>query len=150
MQNGDINEIWKLLESVPDPEIPVISIIDLGVIREIKNNNNRLEIIITPTYSGCPAMKTIQDDIQDCLIKNNIHDFDLKIKYSPAWTTDWMTEKTKNKLLEYGISPPSERTVCPQCKSDNVNLVSEFGATACKAFYTCSNCLEPFESFKCI
>ena len=150
MLNGNTNKIWKLLETVPDPEIPVISVVELGVVREIKNNKNRIIITITPTYSGCPAMKTIQEDIKDCLIKNNVLNFELNIKYSPAWTTEWMSKKTKDKLLEYGISPPSKKTICPQCKSENVKLVSEFGATACKSFYTCSDCLEPFESFKCI
>ena len=150
MQNGKINKIWKLLETVPDPEIPVISVIDLGVIRDITVKNNYYKITITPTYSGCPAMKTIQDDIKTCLKKNNINNFDFIIKYSPAWTTDWMSKKTKDKLLKYGISPPSDITICPQCRSKNTKLVSEFGATACKAFYKCLDCLEPFESFKCI
>ena len=150
MQNGKIDKIWKLLETVPDPEIPVISVVDLGVIRNITSEDNFFNITITPTYSGCPAMKTIQDDIKKCLIKNHITNFNFIITYSPAWTTEWMNKKTKQKLLNYGISPPSEITICPQCKSENVNLVSEFGATACKAFYKCLNCLEPFESFKCI
>lgn len=150
MQNGKITEIWKLLEKVPDPEIPVISVVDLGVIRNIEFHNNQFIITITPTYSGCPAMKAIQDDITSCLNKNKIHNFNLTIKYSPAWTTEWMTTETKQKLLDYGISPPSKITICPQCKSENVNLVSEFGATACKSFYKCLNCLEPFEAFKCI
>ena len=150
MQSGKIDKIWKLLETVPDPEIPVISVVDLGVIRDITLEDDFVNITITPTYSGCPAMKTIQDDIKKCLIKNYITNFNFIIKYSPAWTTEWMNKKTKQKLLDYGISPPSEITICPQCKSENVNLVSEFGATACKAFYKCLNCLEPFESFKCI
>ncbi len=150
MQNGETKHIWQLLESVPDPEIPVISVVELGVIREVKFENNFFNITITPTYSGCPAMKTMQDDIKTCLTKNNINNFNFTIKYSPVWTTDWMSEKTKKKLLNYGISPPSKTTICPQCKSKNVNLVSEFGATACKAFYKCLDCLEPFEAFKCI
>jgi len=150
MQNGKINKLWKLLETVPDPEIPVISVVDLGVIRDVKLKNEFYIITITPTYSGCPAMKTIQDDIKTCLHQNDIDNFYLEIKYSPAWTTDWMNQETKKKLLDYGIAPPSKITICPQCKSKNVDLVSEFGATACKAFYKCLDCLEPFESFKCI
>jgi ring-1,2-phenylacetyl-CoA epoxidase subunit PaaD len=150
MQNGKTKHIWQLLETVADPEIPVISVVELGVIRKIELKQEQYFIRITPTYSGCPAMKTIQDDITKCLINNNINNFKFITQYSPPWTTKWMSKKTKEKLLKYGISPPSDITICPQCKSENTILVSEFGATACKAFYKCSDCLEPFESFKCI
>ncbi|MBE50197.1 MAG: phenylacetate-CoA oxygenase subunit PaaJ [Flavobacteriales bacterium] len=150
MQNGEIEHIWKLLNSVPDPEIPVISIVELGVVREIKKTDNYINILITPTYSGCPAVKTFTDDIKECLKMNGFSNFKIKLTYDPPWTTDWMSSQTKQKLLDYGISPPSNQTVCPQCKSTNSILVSEFGATACKSLYKCKDCLEPFEHFKCI
>ena len=150
MQNGKINKIWKLLNTVPDPEIPVISVVELGVIHDVIFSNNNYLITITPTYSGCPAVKTFQDDIKTCLKKNGISNFELKIVYSPAWTTDWMSDATKEKLRKYGISPPSKTINCPQCDSENTALISEFGSTACKSLYKCIDCLEPFEFFKCI
>ena len=150
MQNGKIDKIWELLNTVPDPEIPIISVVELGVIRDVIFSENSYIISITPTYSGCPAVKAFQDDIKTCLKKNDIENFELKIVYSPTWTTDWMTDTTKEKLRKYGISPPSETVICPQCDSAKTELISEFGATACKALYKCKDCLEPFEHFKCI
>ena len=150
MQNGKINKIWELLNIVPDPEIPVISVVELGVIRDVTFSNNNYIISITPTYSGCPAVKAFQDDIKTCLKENDISNFELKIVYSPAWTTDWMTDATKEKLRKYGIAPPSDTVICPQCNSEKTTLISDFGATTCKALYKCSDCLEPFEFFKCI
>ena len=150
MQNGKIDKIWELLNTVPDPEIPVISVVELGVIRDVIFSENSYIISITPTYSGCPAVKAFQDDIKTCLKENDIENFQLKIVYSPTWTTDWMTETTKEKLKKYGIAPPSETVICPQCDSKKTELISEFGATACKALYKCKDCLEPFEHFKCI
>ena len=150
MQSGKIKKIWELLNTVPDPEIPVISVVELGVIRDVIFSDNSYVISITPTYSGCPAVKAFQDDITICLKKNGIENFELKIVYSPAWTTAWMTEATKEKLKKYGIAPPSDTVICPQCESEKTELTSEFGATACKALYKCSDCLEPFEYFKCI
>ena len=150
MQNGKIDKIWELLNTVPDPEIPVISVVELGVIRDVIFSENSYIISITPTYSGCPAVKAFQDDIKTCLKENNIENFELKIVYSPTWTTDWMTESTKEKLKRYGIAPPAETVICPQCDSKKTELISEFGATACKALYKCKDCLEPFEHFKCI
>ena len=150
MQNGKIDKIWELLNTVPDPEIPVISVVELGVIRDVIFSENSYIISITPTYSGCPAVKAFQDDIKTCLKENDIENFELKIVYSPTWTTDWMTETTKEKLKKYGIAPPSETVICPQCDSKKTELISEFGATACKALYKCKDCLEPFEHFKCI
>ena len=150
MQSGKINKIWELLNTVPDPEIPVISVVELGVIRDVIFSDNSYAISITPTYSGCPAVKAFQDDIKICLEENGIENFELKIVYSPVWTTDWMTEATKEKLKKYGIAPPSDTVICPQCDSEKAELISEFGATACKALYKCSDCLEPFEFFKCI
>ena len=150
MQSGNTKYIWELLNTVPDPEIPVISVVELGVIRDIVFNDDNYIITITPTYSGCPAVKTFQDDITTCLIENNITNFELKIVYAPAWTTDWMTNKTKEKLRKFGIAPPSDIVICPQCNSKNNTLISEFGATACKSLFKCIDCLEPFEFFKCI
>ena len=150
MQNGNIKQLWELLATVPDPEIPVISVVELGVIRNIEIKNNIFVVSITPTYSGCPAMKAIEDDINSCFITNGIKNFELVIKYNPPWTTKWMSQETKDKLFKYGIAPPSEKIICPQCESNNISLTSEFGSTACKALYKCLNCLEPFEYFKCI
>ena len=150
MQNGNTKYIWELLNTVPDPEIPVISVVELGVIRDISFANKSYTISITPTYSGCPAVKTFMDDIKSCLKENGIRNFKLELVYSPAWTTDWMTDATKDKLRKYGIAPPSNTVICPQCDSEKTTLISEFGATACKALYKCTDCLEPFEFFKCI
>ena len=150
MQSGKINKIWELLNTVPDPEIPVISVVELGVIRDVIFFQNSYVISISPTYSGCPAVKAFQDDIKICLKENDIENFELKMVYSPAWTTDWMTEATKEKLKKYGIAPPSETVICPQCDSEKTELISEFGSTACKSLYKCKDCLEPFEHFKCI
>ena len=140
MQNGDTKHIWKLLDLVPDPEIPVISVVELGVIRDITFADRFFTILITPTYSGCPAVKTFTDDIKKCLKENGIRNFKIKLIYSPAWTTEWMTEKTKKKLKKYGIAPPGKTVVCPQCNSKKTQLISQFGATACKAMYKCSDC----------
>jgi len=150
MQNGNTKYIWELLNTVPDPEIPVISVVELGVIRDISFTNKSYIISITPTYSGCPAVKTFMDDIKSSLKENGIRNFQLKLVYSPTWTTNWMTDETKEKLKKYGIAPPSNTVICPQCDSQKTELISEFGATACKALYKCSDCLEPFEFFKCI
>ena len=150
MQNGKIKRIWGLLNTIPDPEIPVISIVELGVVRNITFENNFYIISITPTYSGCPAVKTFTDDIKTCLKENKFRNFKIKLVYSPAWTTDWMSQETKEKLNKYGIAPPSDTIICPQCNSTETKLISEFGSTACKALYKCSECLEPFDFFKCI
>ncbi len=156
-------EIWEILSKIPDPEIPVINIVELGILRSISIENEDLKIVITPTYSGCPAMNQIEDDINQMLNEIGINHFEIKVKYKPAWTTDWLTEEAKAKLLEYGISPPlssskdkskitgkSNEVICPNCKSYNTELVSQFGSTACKALYKCTDCLEPFDYFKCI
>ena len=145
--------IVDLLEKVKDPEIPVISIRDLGILREVKVEGDQLEIIITPTYSGCPAMLEIEKEINNTLKKAGIEKFKISTILSPAWTTDWMTEEGKKRLEEYGIAPPNptapENIKCPQCKSTNTILLSEFGSTACKSLFKCNDCLEPFDYFKC-
>ena len=145
--------IYEILESVTDPEIPVITITDLGIVREIKIENDFVEVIITPTYSGCPAMLEIEKNIHNQLKSEGIDQFKITTILSPAWTTDWMTERGKRKLQEYGIAPPNpiapENIECPQCGSKNTQLLSEFGSTACKSLFKCNDCLEPFDYFKC-
>jgi len=156
-------DIFKLLSAIPDPEIPVINIAELGVLRKVDVTEGKITVTITPTYSGCPAMKQMEDDIYALLKENGIENAEVKMVYNPAWTTDWITEEAKKKLFEYGIAPPAETTsdksvltgkaksiCCPRCKSHDTELVSQFGSTACKALYKCKNCLEPFDYFKCI
>jgi ring-1,2-phenylacetyl-CoA epoxidase subunit PaaD len=150
-------KIWSLLETVADPEVPVLTIIDLGIVRDVIINNTEIEIIITPTYTGCPAMDMIRMDIKMKLLENGFNKIKITSILSPVWTTDWMSEEGKKKLKEYGIAPPhrSNRTgltvsiECPQCHSTNTKVISEFGSTACKALYQCNDCKEPFDYFKC-
>ena len=153
-------ELWKLMETVYDPEIPVLSVIDLGIVRDINIYKEEIEIIITPTYSGCPAMDVIAMNIRMALVKEGFTSIKISHQLSPAWTTDWMTEAGKQKLKSYGIAPPSAKTFdknylenlvveCPLCRSKNTKLISQFGSTACKALYQCLDCQEPFDYFKC-
>ena len=153
-------KLWKILEEVYDPEIPVLSIVDLGIVRDIKlsvNDKEELEgaITITPTYSGCPAMDVISMHIKMALLENGYKGIQIKQQLSPAWTTEWMSQKGKEKLNSYGIAPPvgnlNEDPVvpCPLCHSTNTTLISQFGSTACKALYKCNDCREPFDYFKC-
>jgi ring-1,2-phenylacetyl-CoA epoxidase subunit PaaD len=148
--------IWTLLEEVCDPEVPVLSILDLGIVRDVKINNDEIEIIITPTYSGCPAMDAISMDIKFKLIENGFTKIKITSVLTSVWTTDWMTEVGKEKLKAYGIAPPkfskdfsNDLPECPQCKSADTKLLSQFGSTACKALYQCNDCKEPFDYFKC-
>ena len=148
-----IDQIWGWLDEVPDPEIPVISIVDLGVVRDVLVDGSSVKVTITPTYTGCPAMNVISTDIERALAKKGVTDLTLKTKIAPAWTTDWLSEKGRFRLEKFGIAPPRhsggpER--CPQCKSPNVQLVSQFGSTPCKAQWRCRDCFEPFDYFKCI
>lgn len=152
----DIKKIWKKLEEICDPEIPVLSITDLGIIRNVRFDDGKFLIDITPTYSGCPAMDMISMDIRLKMLENGFKNFEINTIISPAWTTDWMTEAGKKKLAEYGIAAPNRITdkdhgpkECPQCHSKNTELLSEFGSTACKSLYRCLNCKEPFDYFKC-
>ena len=152
--------IWEQLEQISDPEIPVLSIVDLGVVRNVTLLEGNCVITITPTYSGCPAMNVIQDDILK-LLTPSIHT-KVEMTLSPAWTTDWMSENGRNKLREYGIAPPEhevDKSVlfakptivpCPKCTSSHTKMISQFGSTACKAHYQCLECLEPFDYFKCL
>jgi ring-1,2-phenylacetyl-CoA epoxidase subunit PaaD len=152
--------IWHILSSVNDPEIPVLSVIDLGIIRDVKIEDENVEVFITPTYSGCPAMDFIGMNIKKVLLENGFENIRITHQLSPAWTTDWMTEEAKEKLKSYGIAAPSSKTFdknylnnlpvqCPHCHSINTNLISQFGSTACKAIYQCNDCQEPFDYFKC-
>ena len=148
--------IFAYLEEIKDPEVPVLSIIDLGIVRDIKMNEDEIEIIITSTYTGCPAMDMITANIRIELTTLGFKKIKITTALSPAWTTDWMSEEGKRKLQLYGIAPPDKRfsipedgVECPQCHSSNTRLVSEFGSTACKALYQCNDCKEPFDYFKC-
>jgi ring-1,2-phenylacetyl-CoA epoxidase subunit PaaD len=155
-------KIWQILETVCDPEVPVLTIIDLGIVRAINISSNSpsgaggIEVTITPTYTGCPAMDMISMDIKMKLLENGYKKIKVTYILSPAWTTDWMTEEGKQKLKAYGIAAPDKKIIipqdgveCPQCNSTNTKLLSEFGSTACKALYQCSDCKEPFDYFKC-
>jgi len=154
-------EILSLLDEVCDPEIPVLSLADLGVLRGVEFLDNEWLITITPTYSGCPAMKTMEDDILQKL-KNHGIKAKVQLVLSPAWTTDWLSESGREKLKEFGIAPPEDEvdksvlfsapTVvpCPKCGSRETKMVSQFGSTACKAHYQCLTCLEPYDYFKCL
>ena len=161
----DISEekILSILNHVADPEVPVLSVIDLGIIRDVKSINNEIEVTITPTYSGCPAMDVISMNIRLALISHGYNNIKIKQKLSPAWTTDWMSEEGKRKLKEYGIAPPNpkqqvcnndlfaphEAVQCPHCNAYHTHRISEFGSTACKSLYQCDDCKEPFDYFKC-
>ena len=150
-------KIWSILQEVCDPEIPVLTIGDLGIVRDVKINVDEVEVIITPTYTGCPAMDMIAMNIRLALIEHGYHNVKITSVLAPAWTTDWMTEAGKQKLKDYGIAPPVARSdetsdlviECPQCHSYNTKLISQFGSTACKALYQCNDCKEPFDYFKC-
>jgi ring-1,2-phenylacetyl-CoA epoxidase subunit PaaD len=155
-------QIYNWLEEVSDPEIPVLSVIDLGVVRDAQIINGDWLITITPTYSGCPAMKTMEEDILSKLKDNGIDSARVELVLAPAWSTDWLSENGRTKLREYGIAPPehevdksvlfAEPTVvpCPKCHSRNTRMVSQFGSTACKALYQCNECQEPYDYFKCL
>ncbi len=149
--------ILSILQEVCDPEIPVLTIGDMGIIRDINVTGDQIEVIITPTYSGCPAMDAISMDIRLKLVEHGFKNVKITSVLSPAWTTDWMTDEGKRKLKEYGIAPPMVRTgddsdpevECPQCHSTHTKILSQFGSTACKALYQCEDCKEPFDYFKC-
>jgi ring-1,2-phenylacetyl-CoA epoxidase subunit PaaD len=159
--NISTEHIWKILEEVTDPEVPVLTIIDLGIVRDVKINGDEVEVVITPTYTGCPAMDMIAMNIRLALIEKGYTKTKITSVLAPAWTTDWMSEDGKRKLKEYGIAPPpgsghrngrgpeSFYVECPQCNSSNTRLISEFGSTACKSLYQCNDCKEPFDHFKC-
>lgn len=154
---AETGEIRRILAEVTDPEIPVLTIEDLGILRNIVWQGDRLVVEITPTYSGCPAMHAIEEEIVRVLKREGFSDISVRTQLSPAWTTDWMSEAGRRKLLEYGIAPPGRCTLeeggkvnCPRCGSGNTEVISRFGSTACKALYRCKQCLEPFDYLKCI
>jgi ring-1,2-phenylacetyl-CoA epoxidase subunit PaaD len=160
-----VQRAWRVLEGIPDPEIPVVSIRELGILREINERDGELEVVITPTYSGCPAMEQIEDDVLAALAANDLHGAVLT-RLAPAWTTNWITDAAKQKLQAFGIAPPhaaaeanivrfarpvanvATAVACPRCGSDNTTETSHFSSTACKALYKCLGCLEPFDYFK--
>lgn len=160
------DQIWAWLAAVPDPEIPVVSVVDLGIVRKISWENDVLNVDITPTYSGCPATSVIALDIETALIKKGLENIKIRSVLSPAWTTAWISEGGRQKLKAYGIVPPVEGDTCagmisltgskqaaiecPQCDSSDIERISQFGSTPCKASYRCKNCLEPFDYFKAL
>lgn len=171
MGQPSVEQIWEWLDAVPDPEIPVISLVDLGIIRDVAWNDDTLVVTVTPTYSGCPATSVINLDIETALRGHGIEKLALKRQISPAWTTDWLSEKGREKLKGFGIAPPVDGTAadgvlagrvsrlthgsnltieCPRCGSNHTERLSQFGSTPCKASYRCKDCLEPFDYFKCI
>ena len=161
--NDQVKKIWAILETVSDPEIPVLTVVDLGIVRAVHfSEKGGAEVTITPTYSGCPAMNAIEVNIRAALQDADYQLVTLKTVLSPAWTTDWLTEIGREKLLAYGIAPPvgnsadkrllfqTEKEIgCPQCGSTNTEMVAQFGSTSCKALWRCLDCREPFDYFKC-
>lgn len=167
--DAEVGKIIALLEAVKDPELPVVSIVDLGMVRRVAPDPAAGSVLveITPTYSGCPAIKTMEEDIRRVLTSAGYKQVEVRNVYAPPWTSDWMSESGKRKLKEYGIAPPgaaadldtgsgfvlfpkSAAVACPRCGSKNTELKSQFGSTACKALYVCSNCHQPFEYFKAL
>ncbi len=158
-----VEVIFKLLSEIPDPEIPVINIIELGILRDVILTDDLCTIVITPTYSGCPAMRVIEDDIRTKLKEIGIVNVKVDLVYTPAWTTDWISDEAKEKLRAYGIAPPDHSSIdkqvllgksrdlkCPLCGSKDTEMISQFGSTACKALFRCKECKEPFDYFKCL
>lgn len=166
MTNSELpsrEEILQLLTAVKDPEIPVLNVVDMGIVRDVKVDSTGVTVTITPTYSGCPAMDVIGANIRTLLHRNFGEAVSIEQVLSPPWTTDWLTDEAREKLRAYGIAPPEQgsqnksllfaepqKIACPKCASLNTRLVSQFGSTACKAHYVCNACAEPFDYFKCI
>jgi ring-1,2-phenylacetyl-CoA epoxidase subunit PaaD len=142
-----VRDIWTVLKGVPDPEIPAVSVLDLGIVRSVDEE----KVVITPTYSACPATQFIEQSIRDALDAAGYRNVAIEIVISPPWTTDWITEEGKSKLAAYGIAPPdlAKAATCPQCGSTDTEEVSRFGSTPCKAQWRCKSCQEPFDRFKC-
>jgi ring-1,2-phenylacetyl-CoA epoxidase subunit PaaD len=146
-----VAQVYEWLGEVPDPEIPALSILDLGIVRDV-TVNNKVTVTLTPTYSGCPATEVIEQSVLQALKGHGLDDVAVNRVLAPPWTTDWITESGRDKLRQYGIAPPSRgrEIACPQCDSLHTEVVSEFGSTACKSSLRCKDCLEPFEYFKCL
>ena len=170
MTRPSTDQVWHWLDAVPDPEIPVISVVDLGIVRDVSWEGDTLQVAVTPTYSGCPATSVINFEIEKKLRENGVDDLRLERQLSPPWTTDWIKPAARDALKAYGIAPPIDGTAadgviagriarlsgdnlkveCPRCGSTKTEKVSQFGSTPCKASYRCTDCLEPFDYFKCI
>lgn len=161
--DSEADRVRRLLDEVTDPEVPVLTVNDLGVVRDVEVDGRSATVTVTPTYSGCPAMLTIEMEIRDRLLRAGFESVEVRTVLSPAWTTDWLSDEGRRKLREYGIAPPAQTAAgkralmgedpvvtCPQCGSQETEMVSRFGSTACKALYRCADCLEPFDYFKCI
>lgn len=150
MTTATAESVREVVARVVDPEIPVLTIDDLGILRDVTVDGDTVVCTITPTYSGCPAMRQIEDDIRSTLERHGYDDVVVRVSYQPAWTTDWMSEEGHRKLAEFGIAPPtSEETVlCPRCDTPDPKVIARFGSTACKALMVCSSCGEPFDYFK--
>ncbi|MBD3638891.1 MAG: phenylacetate-CoA oxygenase subunit PaaJ [Crocinitomicaceae bacterium] len=150
--NKDTEHLWELLREVPDPEIPAINLVELGVVRDIEKVGDLVKVTVTPTYTGCPAKQFFNSLILEKLKENGFDKVEIITKLSPAWNTDWLSDETKQKLMDEGISPPTmddKVVTCPHCKSTNTKEVSRFGSTPCQALYSCKDCQEPFNYFKC-
>lgn len=157
-------EIWDYLSQIPNPDIPVISITELGLVREVDINNEKVIVSITPSYSGCPAMQLFKTEIVSALKNKGINEVEVKTVYSPPWTTDWISDDVKEKMRKHGIAPPEnsseeatklfcqnmKKITCPWCNSNDTKLTSQFGSTPCKALWFCNSCCQPFEYFKCL
>jgi len=165
MVSATAESIWALLQQVEDPEIPVLNVVEMGIVRDVSMEADGITVAITPTYSGCPAMDAIADNIVSHLHAQGFSQVRVKTVYAPPWTSDWITEEAREKLRDYGIAPPAKKACgasakpwlegpshagCPFCRSGNTELRSEFGSTACKALHFCNTCHQPFEHFKCI
>lgn len=157
------SDVYDVLDHVKDPEVPVLSVVELGIVRDVEIEGQAVTVVITPTYSGCPAMQTIEHDILAALQRAGITGAQVRTVLTPAWTTDWIPFAAREKLLAYGIAPPGhsgvhspvqlrrrEKVPCPFCGSENTSPRSEFGSTACKALHYCAACAQPFEEFKAI
>lgn len=167
-QSREEKAVWSVLSAVPDPEVPVLSVVDLGIVRKVDLHDGTVTVSITPTYSGCPATLAIEADILTALKRNGYPRAEVRTVLSPAWTTDWLSDAGRDKLRAYGIAPPEKGggaklarkahvllgeapdVPCPRCGSDDTRRVSNFGSTPCKAHYVCNSCLEPFDYFKCL
>ncbi len=152
MASVDRNQVYEWLARVPDPEIPVLSILDLGIVRDVSVDGG-VTVSLTPTYSGCPATEVIESSVLAALEEQGVESIEIKRVLSPPWTTDWITAEGRKKLHDYGIAPPvpaNHSIACPQCESLHTERVSEFGSTPCKASWRCLDCLEPFDYFKCL
>ena len=146
IEGEGLEAIWTVLREVPDPEIPVLSVVDLGIVRSV----DRDRVVITPTYTGCPATQVIERDVRAALDAAGYRDVGIDTVLAPPWTTDWISPEGREKLRAYGIAPPSRHEVkCPQCGSTQTEEISRFGSTPCKALWRCRSCLEPFDLFKC-